>query len=468
MRFHFIGICGAGMSAVAKLLMDQGHTVTGSDEGFYPPISDYLVAHNIPCATPFSPNNIPSDADYIIIGKHAKLVPEENEEVATAFASGKKILSFPQALQFVIKDTYPIVVAGSFGKSTCTSLLAWCLESHGAGYFIGALPLTPKTNASLGTSPLFILEGDEYPSSNQDTTSKFLYYDAHDLILTALAHDHVNVFKTHEEYIKPFSRLIEKLPTDATFLACVDDETIRKQLHTFKTPCITYGLSPEATWHAENISWGHETTFDLVRDGVIVASLSTKLLGKHNIQNIVGVCAYILEKGFLSTEELRERISSFEGIVRRLDKKSTKTSIPIYEGFGSSFDKARSAIEAINLHFPKRRLVILFEPHTFSWRNKASLTWYDTVFKGADHVFVYKPPEHGKGTHEQLSLEEIVTRVRLSGIHVTGFEGVSHGVSLITDFLEQGDVVLILSSGGMDGLPDTLIPTIEELYPAHI
>ncbi|MDQ5962469.1 MAG: UDP-N-acetylmuramate: L-alanyl-gamma-D-glutamyl-meso-diaminopimelate ligase [Patescibacteria group bacterium] len=467
MRFHFIGICGAGMSAVAKLLIDQGHTVTGSDEGFYPPISDYLTTNNIPCTTPFSRENIPSDADYIIIGKHAKLVPEENEEVAEAFATGKKILSFPQALQFIIKDRYPIVVAGSFGKSTCASLLAWCLEPKGVGYFIGAIPLTPSNNASLGTSSLLILEGDEYPSSNQDVTSKFLYYNAHDLILTALAHDHINVFPTHKDYLAPFFTLIETLPHDATFLACIDDATIREKIHTFKTPCVTYGLSPEATWHAENISWGHETSFNLVHSGVIVTSLTTKLLGKHNVQNIIGVCAYILEKGFLSVEELHERIASFEGIIRRLDRKSKKTSIPVYEGFGSSVDKAKSAVEAIKLHFPKHRLVIIFEPHTFSWRNKGALSWYDSVFTGAEKVFIYKPPIHGKDTHEQLSLDNIVARVHASGINTVGFEHVPHGVKLIADEIRSNDVVLILSSGSMDGLLDTLIPAIETLFPTR-
>jgi UDP-N-acetylmuramate: L-alanyl-gamma-D-glutamyl-meso-diaminopimelate ligase len=465
MRFHFIGICGAGMSAVAKLLIEQGHTVTGSDEGFYPPVSDYLLANNIPCTTPFSKDNIPKDADYIVIGKHAKLVPEENEEVAEAFATGKTILSFPQALQFIIKERYPIVVAGSFGKSTCSSLLAWCLEPKDAGYFIGAIPLTPHSNASLGVSSLFILEGDEYPSSNQDSTSKFLYYHAHDLILTALAHDHVNVFPTHSDYVAPFLKLIESLPPEATFLACIDDTTIREHMHTFTTPCITYGLSISATWRAENISWGDTTSFDLVRDGVTITSFSTHLLGKHNVQNIVGVCAYILEKGFLPVEELRERIASFEGIIRRLDKKSKKTSIPIYEGFGSSVDKAKSAIEAIRLHFPKHRLVIVFEPHTFSWRNKAALAWYDSVFSGAEKVFIYKPPVHGKDTHEQLSLDEIVTRVHASGIDTVGFEHVAHGTKLIAEEIRQEDVVLILSSGNMDGLLDTLIPAIETSFP---
>lgn len=455
------------MSAVAKLLVDQGHTVTGSDEGFYPPVSLYLTTNNIPCTTPFSKENIPSDVDYIVIGKHAKLIPEENEEVAFAFSSGKKILSFPEVLTMLVENKQSLVIAGSYGKSSCTALMSWCLEQAGvdASYFIGAVPLTPNTNAHLGKSETFVIEGDEYPSSNWDSTSKFLHYNAHDVLLTALAHDHVNIFKTHEDYIQPFISLIEKLPKDGKLIVCLDDETIRSKVVTLTRPYITYGLTKDATWYGDTISYGHTTTFNLMKNGEFVATLSTTLLGAHNIQNIIGVSAMLLEKKLISVNSLVSGVLSFKGIVRRLDKKSEKTSIPIYEGFGSSFDKARSAIEAIKTHFPTRNIVIIFEPHTFSWRNRQALPWYDTVFTGAKRVFIYKPPEHGSTTHEQLTLTEIASRVKQTGLETYTFEHVEEGVKHITSLLTKDDVVLILSSGGMDGLLDTLIPTIENLFP---
>lgn len=455
------------MSAVAKLLIEQGHTVTGSDEGFYPPISTYLTNNNIPCTTPFSKHNIPRDANYIVIGKHAKLIPEENEEVKAAFDSGITIVSFPQVLAMLLVDKTPLVVAGSYGKSTCTSLLAWCLEHNNvdASYFIGALPLTPTTNAHLGKAPEFILEGDEYPSSNWDNTSKFLYYKPHDVLITALAHDHVNIFKTHADYIQPFMRLIDTMSTDGKLLLCLDDKTIAEKCVDIARPYTTYGLTSQASWHARNIIYGDTTTFDLIHNGDHVATLRTTLLGAHNIQNIVGVSTLILEKNLLSIESLVEGIRSFKGITRRLDKKSFATSIPIYEGFGSSVDKARSAIEAIKLHFPTKRLVIIFEPHTFSWRNRLALHWYDTVFTGATRVFIYKPPEHGSATHEQLTLSEIANQVKATGLETHTFESVTDGVSSITSSLSADDVILILSSGGMDGLLDTLVPTIEQHFP---
>lgn len=226
MKAHFIGICGAGMSATAKLLKEAGWGISGSDEGFYPPISIYLEKNNLPCTPSYSANNIPDDANIIVIGKHAKLVPEENEEVMAAFASGKPIKSFPEVLHQLTAETKNFIIAGSFGKSTCASLAAWILTHAGKdpSYFIGAVPLDLPTNAHLGKGDTFILEGDEYPSANWDKRSKFLLYNAQTVLLTSAEHDHLNVFPTLESYLEPYVELGLQLPPEAIFVACLDGE----------------------------------------------------------------------------------------------------------------------------------------------------------------------------------------------------------------------------------------------------
>lgn len=468
MKYHFIGICGAGMSAVAKLLLEKGYKVTGSDEGFYPPISDYLITNNIPCATPFKKENIPNDVDFIVIGKHAKLIPEENEEVAAAFDSGKKVISFPEALKDLTIGRENIVVTGSYGKSTCSALLSHILETSGvdAGYFIGAVPLTPSTNAHLGTAKEFILEGDEYPSSNWDSSSKFLHYNPKHILITALAHDHVNVYPTHEDYILPFTLLVEKKEGDGVLVVCADDITTKERLlQTKKGNPVSYAVGGEADYKAENIQYGERTTFTLVERGTSIGTITTTLLGKHNIQNIVGVSALLLETKKVTLEQLQLAVASFEGIVRRLDQKSKKTSIPTYEGFGSSFDKAISAIDAMSLHFPDRKLFIVFEPHTFSWRNRAALHWYDTVFRKADKVYVYKPPLHGNTSHEQLTHDEIIERIRSSSVAVEGFITPEEGMLGLLKDLTGKEAILILSSGGMDGFIPLLVSSLEKEFP---
>jgi UDP-N-acetylmuramate: L-alanyl-gamma-D-glutamyl-meso-diaminopimelate ligase len=466
MKAHFIGICGAGMSAVAKLLKDSRVEISGSDEGFYPPVSDYLTHIGLPCIPHYAKDNIPADADFIVIGKHAKLIPEENVEVKAALLSGKPIKSFPEVLSELTALTHNIVVAGSFGKSTCTSLIAWTLQSAGKdpSFFIGAVPKTPDVSSKTGNGDLFVLEGDEYPTSNWDMKSKFLYLNAHDVLLTSLTHDHVNVFPTIESYLKPFETLIASLPTDAAIVACKDSENLEKVLDGNK--CVTYSVRQEANWTAKNIAWGEITSFDLYKNNEKVVRIETRLLGIHNIENIVGVGALLLEKAFVTPQEFAASIRTFEGLTRRLDLKSEKTSVKIYEGFGSSYAKAESAIAALKQHFPKKRLLIAFEPHTFSWRNREALPWYDTIFKNADMTFVYKPPTHGANTHEQLTLGEITARIKNAGQKAAGFELPSDGLTHIEKILRADDAVLLLTSGDLGGLIAEIPKLAEEKFPA--
>jgi UDP-N-acetylmuramate: L-alanyl-gamma-D-glutamyl-meso-diaminopimelate ligase len=215
-KAHFIGIAGKGMSATALLLREMGVEITGSDEGFYPPVSDYLKNEKIPFAEGYRKENIPDDVDVIVIGKNAKLTPESNEEVRAAMASGKSVRSFADLLHDMTADTDTIVAVGSYGKSTCTALLAWCLRSANKdpSYFIGEITNGFDRHAHRGQGSTFVLEGDEYPASNWDDTSKFLRYNARNVLLTSATHDHINVFPTHADYLAPFRALLGSLPAD--------------------------------------------------------------------------------------------------------------------------------------------------------------------------------------------------------------------------------------------------------------
>lgn len=474
MKIHFIGICGAGMSAVAKLAQDLGFKVTGSDEGFYPPISNYLKDNKIKCKTPYKSENIPKDVDIIVIGKHAKL-DKTNPEVKKAYElcgdleikdSNKskkvKLLSFPELLKEITKDKENIVVGGSYGKSTCTSLMSFVLEDSKKhpGYFIGAASITPKENAVLGKSKNFILEGDEYLSSNWDNTSKFLHYNAHDSLITATAHDHVNVFPTHEDYKKPFIQLIKNIPKDGFIVLCADDVTnlnIHKKYFSKNKNIIFYSLDKKdkSSFYAKNIKYSNTTKFDLYQNDRKVVALETSLLGKHNIQNIVGVAALLLTKKLINKNELAKAIKRFKGIKRRLDLVNKHKGVLMYEGFGSSYEKARAAIEAIVLHYPKKELSIIFEPHTFSWRNRNSLHWYKDVFKEAKNVLLYEPPTHGAASHDQSSHEEIFTSIKDSGVYVEKINKIN-GLIKIKKTIKKDSIFLILSSGNMDGLLDKI------------
>jgi UDP-N-acetylmuramate: L-alanyl-gamma-D-glutamyl-meso-diaminopimelate ligase len=464
---HFIGIGGVGMSATAMLLRDAGVAVTGSDEAVYPPISDVLRDEKLDVRTPYAASNIPRGVEAIIIGKNAKLVPDTNTEVAEAFARGAPILSFADVLGMLAAQRTAVVAAGSFGKTTSVSLLAHCLAECGIdpSYMIGAAPLSPPRSAHLGASDLMLLEGDEYPSSNTDNRSKFLHYRPAHLLLTPLAHDHVNVFPTVESYLAPFSQLVDMVPARGLVLASTSGELSARFLASVTRPVVTYGVG-EGEWQVRDIAWGERTRFTIVRGGREVVRCETGQLGLHNIENMLGVAALCLSLSLVSPDGFARAMASFKGIRRRLDRKSEKTRIPMFEGFGSSYDKTVSAIAAMKQHFGDRRLIVVFEPHTFSWRNRATLHWYDDAFKGAAKVFVWPPAEQGAGTHEQVGQAEILARLKAGGADAAGLSPDGAAVEEIGAALGDDCAVLFLTSGPLGGLIETVPAWAESRFPA--
>ncbi len=471
---HLIGLCGAGMSAVAYLLKERGDVVTGADEGFYPPVSDYLTKIGQECLVGYKAENLPEDPDLIVIGKNAKLVPETNPEVAAAFAQHKdKIRSFPEVLADLTADRQRTVIAGSYGKSTLTSLITHCLVQAGKapGYFIGAIPNDLEHSSSLGGDGPFVFEGDEYPSANWDDRPKFVHYQPHTVVLTSATHDHVNIYPTIEDYHRPFTDLLQGLQDrSGTLVGCIDEHHAARFFHEYMGPKISYGLQPGCNFSAANIVLGDPLTetptrFDLCAGAEILANMATSQMGRHAVQNICGAAAYLLGQNILTQEELRQGVATFSGLARRLDRKAKTSALPIYEGFGSSYEKARAAIDAMKAHFPDRRLVAMFEPHTFTWRNKDALSQYDTAFEGTQTVWLYAPPTQGADTHAQASLEDIHTRLSAAHPDVRTF-----GKGATNDILEtldpQTDVLLILSSGSFDGTLSGFLAAAPGRYPA--
>jgi len=468
-KAHFIGIAGKGMSATALLLKEMGVEISGSDEGFYPPVSEYLKSANIAFAHGYRKENIPDDADVIIIGKNAKLQPETNEEVRAAMASGKLVRSFADILHELTTSSETIVVAGSYGKSTCTALLAWCLRSANKdpSYFIGEVTNGFETYAHRGRGSAFVLEGDEYPSSNWDKTSKFLRYNAKNVLLTSATHDHINVFPTHADYLAPFLALLQSLPSDGILVANAGESHARALAEEKGQSTIFYSLENKAHWHAENITRDSVAAFDLMRGGEKIIRLSSRLLGNHNIENIVGISAMLLEKKLVSPDELCVGVNSFTGVKRRMELLSALSTVAVFEGFGSSYEKAKSAIAAVKLHFPDRRLMVVFEPHTFTWRNRDAIAAYDNVFDGAAKILIFEPASQGANSHAQLTQNEIVARVRSAKYDAEPIVDPEEALQRLGGMLMMNDVVLLLTSGEMGGLIKTIPKLAEQKYPAE-
>ena len=466
MRIHFTGVAGAGMSAVALMMRDAGHEVSGSDQDVFPPMSTYVEGLGFPFSRSFDAANLPEGLDLLVLGASAKLGGEENPEVAEARRRGVRITTFPELVGEATRARRNTVVAGSFGKSTCTALMAHVLREAGvdAGWMIGAISPSLPDTGHWGSAPQVILEGDEYIVSGSDRRSKFVLYHPADVLLTSLVHDHVNVFPTFADYEAPFRELLRLVPGDGLLVAR-EHPAIRAIAGEATSRIVWYDTARCDGWWAKDVVYDEITRFTLVRPDGGKLALSTALLGEHNIENIVGVSAYLLERGLVSEAALQAAVASFGGIRRRLDRLTAHSVVPVIEGFGSSYEKARSAIEALLLHYPHRPLTVVFEPHTFSWRSRDALAWYDTVFEGAARVLVVPPPTHGAQTHHQSTFDEILTRAAATGIPVEGVRTAEEAIAALRG-LKGDEVVLLLSSGPLLGLPDALPPVFDSLYAA--
>jgi UDP-N-acetylmuramate: L-alanyl-gamma-D-glutamyl-meso-diaminopimelate ligase len=271
------------------------------------------------------------------------------------------------------------------------------------------------------------------------------------------------VFPTHADYLAPFRALLGSLPSDG--LLVVSSEPHARALAAgLACPVVLYGLNDKANWHAANIARGMETSFDLMRGSENIVRLSTKMLGDHNIENIVGVSAMLLEKKLLTPAELNAGMRTFKGVKRRMELLSPASKVPVYEGFGSSYEKARSAIVATKLHFPDRRLIVVFEPHTFTWRNRAAIAAYDDVFAGASKIFIFEPASQGAGSHAQLTQDEIVARTRAANFNAEAITDPEEALQRLSDVLRPDDVVLLLTSGELGGLIRTIPQLVEMKY----
>jgi len=464
MRIHFTGIAGAGMSAAALMMRDAGHEVSGSDAEAFPPMSTYVEGLGFPFHRSFDAANLPPGLEVLVLGASAKLGGADNPEVAEARRRGVKITTFPELVGEATEARANTVVVGSFGKSTCSALMAHVLREAGrdAGWMIGAISPSLPATGHWGTAPEVVLEGDEYIVGPSDRRSKFALYHPRDVLMTSLVHDHVNVFPTFAEYEAPFRELLRLLPADGLLVAR-EHPAIRAIAGEAAGRIVWYDTTRCDGWWAEDVSYGEVSRFTLVRPDGRKLSLSTVLLGEHNIENIVGVAAYLLERGLVSEQALQAAVASFGGIRRRLDRLTTRSAIPVIEGFGSSYEKARSAIEALLLHYPHRPLTVVFEPHTFSWRSRDALSWYDTVFEGAARVLIVPPPTHGAQTHHQSTFEEILARAAATGVPVQGVRTADETIRALSH-LNGDEIVLLLSSGPLLGLPDALPPVFDDLY----
>ncbi len=441
MKVHFIAIGGSAMHNLAIALKLKGYEITGSDDEIFEPAKGRLRKYGIlPGHEGWDPSVINIGLDAVILGMHAKL---DNPELARAKELGVKIFSYPEYLYEASKDKIRVVIAGSHGKTTITSMILHVLQVAGiqADYMVGAQLDGFEVMVKLSDEAKFmILEGDEYLSSALDPRPKFHVYKPHIALLSGIAWDHMNVFPTFENYVSQFEQFISLIQPDGTLIYCKSDPVVNR-------------ISQDARKDVKLISYGDLAYRMHDRRAFIVTGsgeIPIMVFGKHNIQNIHGAWEVCRKLG-VGDGLFLEAISSFHGASKRMQLLGKSADSSVYKDFAHSPSKLKATIEALKELYPERELIACLELHTYSSLNKAFLPQYRGCMDSADFPIVYFS-HHALALKRlpELSADEVRTAFSDSRLIIYNDSAKMKEDLLRMDYRNKN--LLLMSSGDFDGL----------------
>ncbi|NIJ55572.1 UDP-N-acetylmuramate--L-alanine ligase [Dyadobacter arcticus] len=439
-KIHFISIGGSVMHNLAIELHLQGFNVTGSDDEIYEPSSDRLSKHGLlPSKTGWFTDKISSDLDAVILGMHAR---QDNPELAKAREMGIKVYSYPEYIFEKSQNKQRVVIAGSHGKTTITSMILHVLKFNKRifNYLVGAQVEGFENMVKLSeTAPLIVIEGDEYFTSPIDPTPKFMHYEPHMALISGIAWDHFNVFPTWESYVKQFELLADSLPKAGAIIFDETDDMLNV-IGQKERPDV---ISEPYNVHPNKIENG-KTILITAEQGEI----PVLVFGNHNMKNVSGARA-ICERLGITDEEFYLAIQSFKGASKRLELLGSNDSVNIYRDFAHAPSKVEATTSALKEQFPERTLVACAELHTFSSLNKAFLKQYRRKLKAADIAVVYYNPltvEHKR--LEPISEDDIREAFKRDDLNVFTDSG---ELAAFLESLAWKDTNLLLMSSGTFG-----------------
>ncbi len=442
MRVHFIAIGGSAMHNLAIALHLKGYQVTGSDDEIFEPSKGRLDKYGLlPANIGWDETNVSADLDSIILGMHAR---ENNPELLKAQELGLKIYSYPEYIYEQTKDKTRIVIGGSHGKTSITSMILHVLNYHGIDhdYMVGAQLEGFECMVKLSkNAKIAVLEGDEYLSSPIDRRPKFHLYHPNIALLSGIAWDHINVFPTFENYVEQFEIFIDKIEPNGTIIYCELDDKVKE-------------VSEKAAANVKQIPYAtHKHRID---NGISILKdengkeYSLEIFGEHNLQNLNGALLVCKEVG-VSQADFYAAIQSFSGASKRLELVKRTESSVMYKDFAHSPSKLKATTQALKTQFPDRELIACMELHTFSSLNKEFLSQYDGAMKNADKAFVYYSPK--TLAHKKLQdLSPAEVKNAFNSNNITVFTNSTDLVEALKTNNWQNKNLLMMSSGNFDGV----------------
>ena len=450
-NIYLIAICGTGMAALAGLLKKTGHNVTGSDAKIYPPMSTLLSNAGIKIFPGYTKENISKDIDLVIVGN---AVSKKNEEVQAVLDAGISYTSFPAALShFFLEGRKSLVVTGTHGKTTTTSLLSWVLESaqRKPGFMVGGWLKNFDTNHQVPVGDYFVTEGDEYDSAFFDKGPKFLHYRPDASILTGIEFDHADIFSDLDQIKQVFRDYVKLIK--GIILVKSDDENIRNVLPSASCKVETYGFDEKADWRIEDYRFetgcGH---FSLSFKKKKKADFQLAMIGRHNVENAAAVAALCLNLG-LTADEINVGFQTFKGIKRRQEIVGEKSGVTVIDDFAHHPTAIDLTVDAVKEAYPGQRVWAIFEPRSATSRRKVFEDSFPKSFLKADRVIFAGlfAPEKIKD-EERLDVQAVIASINNMGGVAEYIPQVDDIVEFITKNAKSEDVILVMSSGGFDGI----------------
>jgi len=465
---HFVAIAGTGMGSLAGLLKARG--ITGSDENLYPPMSTALAGWGIKPYDRFAAEHVlAGPPDLVVIGN---VVGPDNVEARTAIDEGLPYLSFPDALyEHAIAGKHSVVVSGTHGKTTTTSLVASILLATGRdpSLLVGGYAHDFDGSFREASGEHFVVEGDEYDTAFFDKTPKFLHYGARTLLVTSVEFDHADIYRDLEHVKQAFRSVVAGLPADGTLVAAVNHAGVRDVIA--ESPCraVGYGLTEvgDPAWRAVDITPGPTgTTFRVLGQGVSSVTITIPMHGDFNVENALGAFAATVSLG-VPADDAAAALAGFRGIKRRQELRGVERGVSVIDDFAHHPTAVRAAVGGLRARFPEQRLIAVFEPRTNTSRRAVFQSDYAQSFDAVDHLVVSIVPDApiysatGEVT-ELFSSEDLAADVRGRGVESIALDGVPAIVDHLVGHCEPGDVVLVMSNGGFDDIWSKLLDALRE------
>lgn len=461
-NIYLIAICGTAMGSLAAMLQSQGYQVTGSDDHVYPPMSTFLESRGIQIRQGFHAENLSPAPDLVIIGN---AMSRGNPEVEAVLERKIPYTSVAAALKtFFIEGKHSVVVSGTHGKTTTSSLVAWLLEFAGKdpGFLIGGIPRNFQQGFKVSSSDIFVVEGDEYDTAFFDKAAKFFHYLPECLIVNNIEFDHADIYDDLDQIKLAFRRLINLVPRNGLLLANCEDENVMELSERAFSPVQTFGLRNDADWRAENIRFFEDhTTFDIIKQGTFFTAGSVQLTGYHNIRNALAAVAAAHFYGV--TEDLIEQgLPHFQNILKRLEVKAVINTITIYDDFAHHPTKVRATVNGLRCRFPDRKIWAVFEPRTATSKRKMMEDEYAAAFDDADVTIISALHLPNKvAAADRLSAETLVEKIKNRNKQAYYVPSVQEIIDLLSRQARPGDHILIMSNGAFENIHHRLIQQLK-------